>query len=190
MPPAYHIETFDKYYCVCSPQEILIIKKKFDRYLFLDNIVEKNGGNSLKIHSKGVVTSQNGNSMELNMMFFGDPKCQSKLLDSLYIPNDLCQGFIMTWPFKLDKETAMMFAFRKEKRLVFCNLIKMDPYLKMLGVVQNTPKDKIPMVQEIAMNLGINRRDFYLYQWAHSNRELADVHQFLLPCGDISSIKK
>ncbi len=53
----------------------------------------------------------------------------------------------MTWPFKIDFNTSLMFVFKKEKRLVFCNLIKMDPLEKMLFVVQNTPKDKIPMVQ-------------------------------------------
>lgn len=46
------------------------------------------------------------------------------------------------------------------------------------------------MVQEIAVNLGINKKDFYLNLWVHSKRELADIHQFLLPCWDISSIKK
>lgn len=40
------------------------------------------------------------------------------------------------------------------------------------------------------MNLGINKKDFYLNQWAHSKRELADIYQFLLPCWDIQSIKR
>jgi hypothetical protein len=66
----------------------------------------------------------------------------------------------------------------------------MDPNTKMLKVVANTPKEKVTMVQEIAVNLGINKKDFYLNLWVHSKRELADIHQFLLPCWDISSIKK
>lgn len=40
------------------------------------------------------------------------------------------------------------------------------------------------------MNLGISKKDFYLNQWAHSKREVSDIYQFLLPCGDIHSIKK
>lgn len=46
----------------------------------------------------------------------------------------------------------------------------MDPNAKMLMVVENTPKEKIGIVQEIAINLGINKKDFYLNQWAHSKR--------------------
>lgn len=74
--------------------------------------------------------------------------------------------------------------------MVFCNLRKTDPYEKMMLVVSNTPKDKISVVQEIAVNLGISKKDFYLNQWAHSKREIADIYQFLLPCWDIHSIKK
>lgn len=66
----------------------------------------------------------------------------------------------------------------------------MNPIEKMLFVVENTPKDKIPMIQEIAVNLGISKKDFYVSQWQHSKRELAEIHQFLLPCGDIATIKK
>lgn len=55
---------------------------------------------------------------------------------------------------------------------MFCNLIKMNPIEKMLFVVENMPKDKIPMIQEIAVNLGISKKDFYVSQWLHSKREL------------------
>lgn len=40
-----------------------------------------------------------------------------------------------------------MFVFRKDKRLVFFNLRKTDPYEKMIMVVSNTPKEKISVVQ-------------------------------------------
>lgn len=53
----------------------------------------------------------------------------------------------MTWPFKNEKETSLMFVFRKDKRLVFFNLRKTDPYEKMIMVVSNTPKEKISVVQ-------------------------------------------
>lgn len=146
------------------------MKKKFDRYLFIDNIMEKIGGNTLKLHSKGIVTSHSGNSMEVNVILFNDPKCYSKLLDNIEIPSDLSEGFLMTWPFKNEKDTSLMFVFRKDKKLIFCNLRKTDPYEKMIMVVSNTPKEKISVVQEIAVNLGISKKDFYLNQWAHSKR--------------------
>lgn len=65
------------------------MKKKFDRYLFIDNVMEKISGNSLKLHSQGIVTSHSGNSMEVNVILFNDPKCHSKLLDNIEIPSDL-----------------------------------------------------------------------------------------------------
>jgi len=71
--------------------------------LFIDNIIEKVGGNSLRFHAKGIVTSQNGFSMELNIIQFADPKCQSRMLDSIQIRPDLVDGFLLTWPFKTDK---------------------------------------------------------------------------------------
>lgn len=35
----YEIVNFDNYYCILIKHEILILKKKFDRYLFIDNIM-------------------------------------------------------------------------------------------------------------------------------------------------------
>ena len=94
------------------------------------------------------------------------------MLDSIEVPKELVEGFVMLWPYKVDKESSLIFVFRKEKKLVFCNLIKMNPIEKMLFVVENMPKDKIPMIQEIAVNLGISKKDFYVSQWLHSKREL------------------
>jgi hypothetical protein len=56
--------------------------------------------------------------------------------------------------------------------------------------VKKCDKNKISVVQEIAVNLGINKKDFYLTLWQSSKREIPDIYQFLLPCGDVSSIKK
>lgn len=67
----------------------------------------------------------------------------------------------------------------------------MKPMDKMLEVVKGIDdKKKIGMVQEIAVNLGINKRDFYLTLWQSSKREINDIHTFLIPCGDVTSIKK
>jgi hypothetical protein len=84
-----------------------------------------------------------------------------------------------------------MAAFEKERTVVIYNLIKMKPMDKMLEVVKGIDdKKKITMVQEIAVNLGINKKDFYLTLWQSSKREINDIHTFLIPCGDVSSIKK
>lgn len=47
--------------------------------------MEKVGGNTLMLHSNGIVTSHNGSSMEVNIILFNDPKCNSKLLDHVEI---------------------------------------------------------------------------------------------------------
>ena len=55
--------------------------------------------------------------------------------------------------------------------MVVYNLIKMKPMDKMLSVVKGIDdKKKINMVQEIAVNLGINKKDFYLTLWQSSTR--------------------
>ena len=61
---------------------------------------------------------------------------------------------------------------------------------KMLDEVKKCDKSKISVIQEIAVNLGINKKDFYLTLWQSSKREIPDIYQFLLPCGDVPSIKK
>lgn len=84
-----------------------------------------------------------------------------------------------------------MAAFEKQKSVVVYNLIKMKPMDKMLEVVKGIDdKKKITMVQEIAVNLGINKKDFYLTLWQSSPRQITDIHTFLIPCGDVPSIKK
>ena len=40
------------------------------------------------------------------------------------------------------------------------------------------------------MNLGINKKDFYLTLWQNSPRDLPDIYTFLIPCCDVPSIKK
>lgn len=80
------------------------------------------------------------------------------MLDSIEIKQELVDGFLLTWPVKWEKDVTMMFVFRKERRLVVSCLVKMDPVEKMICVVANTPKEKVSMVQEIALNLGISKK--------------------------------
>ena len=64
-----------------------------------------------------------------------------------------------------------MIAMEKEKTIAFYNLIKMKPMEKMLEVVKNIDdKKNISMIQEIAVNLGINKKEFYLKLWQSSPR--------------------
>lgn len=46
------------------------------------------------------------------------------------------------------------------------------------------------IVRDMALNLGISNRNFYLKLWSTSNKENADIYNYLLPCKDIPSIKK
>lgn len=42
----------------------------------------------------------------------------------------------------------------------------------------------------MALNLGIKRKDFYLKLWTTSKKENSDIYQYLIPCKDVTSIKK
>ena len=80
--------------------------------------------------------------------------------------------------------------FLQDNELTLCTLVKMDPMQKMLSLAKKTPKEELEVIQDMAVNLGIERKDFYLKLWATSKKENADIYQYLLPCKDISSIKK
>lgn len=184
---------FDFFYCIETKFEILILKKKFKKYLFIDNVMENLNGCNLHINPGAVISSHNHNHMELSVVSFGDPKCFSRILDSIDLAPAFTDGLALrlVWPFLNEKETCLMVAFEKERTVVVHNLIKMRPMDKMLEVVKGIDdKKKITMVQEIAVNLGINKKDFYLTLWQSSKREINDIHTFLIPCGDVASIKK
>jgi hypothetical protein len=191
LPEDFEIWNFDTYYCIETKFEVLILKKKFKKYLFIDNVMENLNDCNLRINPGAVISSYNEMVMELSVIQFGDPKCYSKILDTidLNVPEGLLLKLV--WPFMNEKETCLMVAFEKEKTIAFYNLIKMKPMEKMLEVVKGIEdKRKISMVQERAINLGINKRDFYLTLWQSSPRDLQDIYTFLIPCGDVSSIKK
>ena len=190
LPESFTIWGIDGFYCIETKREIFILKKKFKKYLFIDNVMEKIHDHTLRLNQGGIVSSYGKDSMELSVVQFGDPKCVSRILDTIELLPEEAESFRLLWPFKNEKETCLMLVFEREKRLFFRNVIKMEPMKKMLGVVQNIDKNKISMVQEIAVNLGINKRDFYLTLWQNSAREISDIYQFLLPCNDVSSIKK
>ena len=85
LPEDFDIECFDSYYCIQTKHEILILKKKFKKYLFIDNVMEKIHNHNLRLNHGAVVTSYGENSMELSVIQFGDPKCSSKILDTIEI---------------------------------------------------------------------------------------------------------
>ena len=150
---------------------MLILKKKFKKYLFIDNVMENLNDCNLRINPGAVISSHNEQVMELSVIQFGDPKCVSKILDTINLNST--EGFTLktVWPFMNEKETCLMAAFEKEKLISFYNLIKMKPMEKMLEVVKSIDdKKNISMVQEIAVNLGINKKDFYLTLWQSSPR--------------------
>ena len=167
------------------------MKKKFKKYLFIDNVMENLNDCNLKINPGAVISSHNNNVMELSVIQFGDPKCVSRILDTINLKDTEGLSFNMVWPFMNEKETCLMVGMEKEKTIAFYNLIKMKPMDKMLEVVRNIDdKKNICMVQEIAVNLGINKKDFYLKLWQASPRDIPDIYTFLIPCSDVPSIKK
>ena len=86
--------------------------------------------------------------MELSIIQFGDPKCYSKILDTIDLKDTEGLSLKMVWPFMNEKETCLMVALEKEKTIAFYNLIKMKPMEKMLEVVKSIDdKRNISMVQ-------------------------------------------
>lgn len=135
--------------------------------------MEKINSCNLKINPGAVISSFDQNDMELSVIQFGDPKCFSKILDTIDLKPISADGLTLrlVWPFMNEKETCLMVAFEKERTVMVYNLIKMRPMDKMLEVVKGIDdKKKITMVQEVAVNLGINKKDFYLTLWQSSKR--------------------
>ena len=46
------------------------------------------------------------------------------------------------------------------------------------------------VIEGLAYNLGISKKEFYLKLWKDSERRNADIYNYLLPCEDVPSIKK
>jgi hypothetical protein len=90
---------------------VLILKKKFKKYLFIDNVMENIHGCNLKINPGAIISSYNNTAMELSIIQFGDPKCVSKMLDTIDLDSSIAPGFRLMWPFKNEKETCLMLAF-------------------------------------------------------------------------------
>ena len=56
----------------------------------------------------------------------------------------------------------------REKSLIFAHLIKREPMEKMLNLVAKTDKNQLPVIKDMAQNLGVSRKDFYLKLWNQS----------------------
>lgn len=68
-------------------------------------------GCNLKINPGAIISSYNATTMELSVIQFGDPKCVSKMLDTVDLDPEVSPGFRLVWPFKNEKETCLMLAF-------------------------------------------------------------------------------
>ena len=62
--------------------------------------MEKIHDHNLRFNQGAIVSSYGKNAMELSVIQFGDPKCYSKILDTIEIDSELLEGFRMLWPFK------------------------------------------------------------------------------------------
>ena len=68
------------------PTEVVILKKKFDKYMFLDTMAEIMGGFKVRLSTKGMVSSIGEKLLELNCIQFSDPKCASRICDIIEFP--------------------------------------------------------------------------------------------------------
>ena len=113
LPDDFNIWGIDSFYCIETKMEIFILKKKFKKYLFIDNVLEKIHDHTLKLHQNAIVSSYGKDSMELSVIQFGDPKCISRILDTIEITNEEADSFKLLWPFKNEKETCLMLVFER-----------------------------------------------------------------------------
>ena len=56
--------------------------------------------------------------------------------------------------------------------------------------IDNELKNKIKVIKDMAHNLGVSTKDFYLKLWNTSKKNIPEIYQYLLPCEDIPSIKR
>jgi hypothetical protein len=64
----------------------LVLRKKFEKYMLLDNMVEIMSGFEIKLNKKGLVASMGEKLLELSCVQFSDPKCSLKILDVIEFP--------------------------------------------------------------------------------------------------------
>jgi hypothetical protein len=156
-------------------------------------MVEIMSGFEIKLNKKGLVASMGEKLLELSCVQFSDPKCSLKILDVIEFPAELAgynKYFKQLWPILNTKEHTLIFVFVKESEIVLSGLIKMEPMQKMMSLANNNPKEKLEIIQDMALNLGIAKKDFYLKLWAASKKENVHIYQYLIPCKNVASIKK
>lgn len=71
--------------------EVAVVKKKFDKYMFLDTMAEVMNGFKIRLGSKGMVSSIGPKLLELNCIQFADPKCVSRICDIIEFPENLME---------------------------------------------------------------------------------------------------
>lgn len=57
-------------------------------------------------------------------------------------------------------------------------------------ILAKDPAINLEVVRDMANNLGISNKDFFLKLWSTSKKDFHDIYMYLLPCKDIPSIKK
>ena len=151
------------------------------------------GGFKVRLSSKGMVSSIGEKLLELNCIQFADPKCVSRICDIIEFPQEMIDmhlNFKEIWPIIIRKEYTLIFVFINNNTITFSSLVKMEPMQKVLALANKTPGEPLEVIQDMAQNLGICRKDFYLKLWSTSKKSNADIYKYLLPTKDIASIKK
>jgi hypothetical protein len=92
----------------------------------------------------------------------------------------------------LDKVQTYGLFFTKKDDLSAIRVLtmkKVEGIKKLLDLVKNKEL-QLPFIQELGINLGISKKDFYLKLWSLSQKELTDVNDKLLETEDVSTIKR
>lgn len=78
--------------------------------------------------------------------------------------------FKNVWPIHNPKEYTLIFVFLNENELTLSGLVKLEPMNKMMALAKRDNKQNLDIIQDMARNLGIERKDFYLKLWSTSKK--------------------
>lgn len=79
--PRLNVNGVGNYFLVQMPMEVLVMKKKFDKYMIMDNMMEKIKNFKIFLNTRGIIASVGPKEIELNCVQLGDPKCSSRICD-------------------------------------------------------------------------------------------------------------
>lgn len=140
----------------------------------------------------GLIFSVDDTKAELSKASLGDLKCELRNLDVIYFDEEQ-KIFkpIAVQPIMLDKSPTFGIFFQQKDtaNMRVLTMARVNAMSKLMDLVKKEQL-KLPVIQEIGVNLGISKRDFYLELYRQSQKELKDVNDKLLETEDVFLIKR